>query len=98
MMGQILPVPRAFNRPQRRRRRAEPSLPVTRSRSAVDVRSARTGRTYQFSEQFCNPNLYARVDKIAHLRHAVENGDYCVSPEQIAEKMAREALVAMFAS
>jgi anti-sigma28 factor (negative regulator of flagellin synthesis) len=55
------------------------------------------GRTCPFSEQFCDPNPYARADKIAHLRQAVENGDYCVGPEQIAEKMVREALVAMFA-
>jgi anti-sigma28 factor (negative regulator of flagellin synthesis) len=98
MMGQILPVPRAFNRPQRRCWRAVPSLPATRSRSSVGVQTAWTGRTHQFSAQFCNPNPYARADKIAHLRRAVENGDYCVSPEQIAEKMAREALVAMFTS
>jgi anti-sigma28 factor (negative regulator of flagellin synthesis) len=98
MMGQIFPVPRAFNRPQRRCWRAMPRLTVTRSRSAGGAQSARTGRTCQFSEQFYNPNPYARADKIAHLRHAVENGDYCVSSEQIAEKMVREALVAMFAS
>jgi anti-sigma28 factor (negative regulator of flagellin synthesis) len=98
MMSQVFSVPRAFNRQQRRRWRAERCLPVTRSRSAVDVQCARMGRTYQLSEQFCNPNPYARADKIAHLRQAVENGDYCASPEQIAEKMVREALVAMFAS
>lgn len=97
MMCHIFPVPRAFNRQQRRRWRGKPYLPVTRSRSEVDVQCARTGRTYQFSEQFCNPNPYARADKIAHLRRAVENGDYRVSPEQIAEKMVQEALVAMFA-
>jgi anti-sigma28 factor (negative regulator of flagellin synthesis) len=97
MMSQVFPVPRTFNRQPRRRWRAEPCLPVTRSRSAVDVQCARMGSTCQFSEQFCNPNPYTRADKIAHLRQAVENGDYCVSPEQIAEKMVREALVAMFA-
>ena len=48
------------------------------------------------SELFCDPSLCDRTDKIARLRHAVVNGDYCVSPEHIAEKMAREALVAMF--
>ena len=44
------------------------------------------------------PTRLARADKIAHLRHAVENGDYCVGPEQIAEKMMQEALVEMFTS
>lgn len=98
MRCQVFTVPCAFNRQQRRCWRAKPYLPVTRSRSEVDVQCARTGGTYQFSEQFCNPNPSARADKIAHLRHAVKNGDYCVSPEQIAEKMVREVLVAMFAS
>jgi anti-sigma28 factor (negative regulator of flagellin synthesis) len=64
----------------------------------VDVQCARLGRTRHLSEWFGNPHPYARRDKIAHLRQAVENGDYCVSPEQISEKMVREALVAMFAS
>jgi anti-sigma28 factor (negative regulator of flagellin synthesis) len=44
------------------------------------------------------PSLPDRADKIAQLRRAVENGDYCVSPEQIAEKMVQEALIAMFTS
>jgi hypothetical protein len=98
MVCQVFPVPRAFNRPQQRRWRAKPYLPVPRSRSERDVQCARTGETCQFSERFCNPNPDARADKIAHLRHAVKNGDYCVSPEQVAEKMVREVLVAMFAS
>ena len=96
MMSQVFPVPRAFNRQQRRRWRTEPYRSVTRFRSKVDGQCARTGRRCQSSELFCDPNPCARADKIARLRHAVENGDYCVSPEQIAEKMVREALVAMF--
>jgi anti-sigma28 factor (negative regulator of flagellin synthesis) len=96
MMYQVFPVPRAFNRQRRRRWRAEPYLPVTRSRSEVDVQCARPNRRRQGSDQFWTPNPYARSDRIAQLRHAVENGDYCVSPEQIAEKMVQEALVAMF--
>jgi anti-sigma28 factor (negative regulator of flagellin synthesis) len=50
----------------------------------------------QYNDQFWAPNPSARSDKIAQLQHAVENGDYCVSPEQIAEKMVQEMLVALF--
>ena len=39
---------------------------------------------------------HPRVDRITQLRQAVENGDYCVSPEQIAEKMVQEVLVEIF--
>ena len=96
MMSQVFPVPRAFNRQPRRRWRAEPYRAVTGCRSKVGVPCAQTGRRCQSSEPFCDPSLCDRTDKIARLRHAVVNGDYCVSPEHIAEKMAREALVAMF--
>jgi anti-sigma28 factor (negative regulator of flagellin synthesis) len=36
-----------------------------------------------------------RAGKIAQLRRAVESGAYCVSAEQMAEKMVREALAEM---
>jgi anti-sigma28 factor (negative regulator of flagellin synthesis) len=96
MIFQVFPVPRAFNPQQQHCWRAEPYLPVSPSRSEADVQCARTGRRRQYSDQFWAPNPFARSDKIAQLRHAVENGDYCVSPEQIAEKMVQEVLVAMF--
>jgi anti-sigma28 factor (negative regulator of flagellin synthesis) len=59
------------------------------------MQCAQTSRRRQYSNQFWAPNPSARSDKIAQLRHAVENGDYCVSPEQIAEKMVQEVLVTM---
>jgi anti-sigma28 factor (negative regulator of flagellin synthesis) len=37
-----------------------------------------------------------RADKIARLRSAVESGTYCVSAEQIAEKMVHEILADLF--
>jgi anti-sigma28 factor (negative regulator of flagellin synthesis) len=95
MIFQVFPVPRAFNPQQQRCWRAEPYLPVSLSRSEVDMQCARTSRRRQYSNQFWAPNPSARSDKIAQLRHAVENGDYCVSPEQIAEKMVQEVLVTM---
>ena len=98
MMYQVFPVPRAFNRQQRRRWQAEPYLPVSRSQSKVDVQCARKGQECRPSERVFAPNPLVRAAKIAHLRHAVENGDYCVSPEQIAEKMMQEAVVEMFTS
>jgi anti-sigma28 factor (negative regulator of flagellin synthesis) len=96
MMCQVFPVPPAFNPQQRRHWRAEMYLSASRSRSEVDGQCARTSRRSQYNDQFWAPNPSARSDKIAQLRHAVENGDYCVSPEQIAEKMVQEVLVALF--
>jgi hypothetical protein len=64
----------------------------------VDALYTRLGWESQLSEQIFAPSPYARADKIAYLRHAVGNGDYCVSAEQIAEKMTQEALVEMFTS
>jgi anti-sigma28 factor (negative regulator of flagellin synthesis) len=95
MIFQVFPVPRGFNPQQQHSWRAEPYLPVSLSRSEVDMQCARTSRRRQYSNQFWAPNPSARSDKIAQLRHAVENGDYCVSPEQIAEKMVQEVLVTM---
>jgi flagellar biosynthesis anti-sigma factor FlgM len=71
---------------------------VTRSLSGVDVHRARTGRRCQRSDQLLAPGPRTRADKIAQLRRAVENGDYCVSPERIAEKMVQAALAAMCTS
>jgi flagellar biosynthesis anti-sigma factor FlgM len=98
MMCQVFPVIYAFNQQLRRHRRDEPYLPVTRSRSGVDVHCTRTGRRCQRSDQVLAPDPQTRADKVAQLRRAVANGDYCVSPEQIAEKMVQEALAAMFTS
>jgi anti-sigma28 factor (negative regulator of flagellin synthesis) len=95
MIFQVFPVPGGFNPQQQHCWRAEPYLPVSLSRSEVDMQCARTSRRRQYSNQFWAPNPSARSDKIAQLRHAVENGDYCVIPEQIAEKMVQEVLVTM---
>jgi flagellar biosynthesis anti-sigma factor FlgM len=98
MMCQVFPMIRAFDRQLRRHWRDEPYLPVTRSRPGVDVHCTRTGRRCQRSDQVLAPDPQTRAGKIAQLRRAVANGDYCVSPEKIAEKMVQEALVTMFTS
>jgi anti-sigma28 factor (negative regulator of flagellin synthesis) len=98
MMYQIFPVPRAFNRLQRRHWHAGLYLPVSRSQSKVNAHRTRKGQTCRLSERVFAPNPLVRAAKIAHLRHAVENGDYCVGPEQIADKMIQEAMVEMFTS
>ena len=98
MMCQVFPVIYAFNRQLRRHSRDEPYLPVSRSRSGIDVHCTRTGRRGQRSDQALAPDLPTCADKVAQLRRAVANGDYCVSPEKIAEKMVQEALAAMFTS
>jgi Anti-sigma-28 factor, FlgM len=98
MMNQVFPVPHAFDPLQRRHWQAGLCLPVSRSQSKVDLRCARNGQECRLSERVFAPNPLVRVAKIAHLRHAVENGDYYVGPEQIAEKMMQEAVVEMFTS
>jgi flagellar biosynthesis anti-sigma factor FlgM len=98
MTCEVFPVICAFNRQLRRHWRDEPYLPVTRSRSGVDRHCTRTGRRCQRSEHVLATDPQMRADKVAQLRCAVARGDYCVSPEQIAEKMVQEALVAMFTS
>jgi flagellar biosynthesis anti-sigma factor FlgM len=98
MMCQVFPVIRAFNRQLRRHWRDEPYQPVIRSRSGVGVHCTRTGRACQRGDQLLAPDPQTRADKIAQLRRAVENGDYCVSPEKIAETMVQEAVATMFTS
>jgi flagellar biosynthesis anti-sigma factor FlgM len=98
MMCQVFPVIHAFNRQLRRHWRDEPYHPVTRSRSGVSVHCTRTGRACQRGDQLLAPDRQTRADKIAQLRRAVENGDYCVSPEKIAEKMVQEAVATIFTS
>jgi Anti-sigma-28 factor, FlgM len=98
MVCQVSPVPRAFNRQHRWRWYAELYLSLSQCRSKGGMPRARMGQECQLGEQVFAPSPSARADKIAHLRHAVENGDYCASPEQIAEKMMQEALVEMFTS
>jgi flagellar biosynthesis anti-sigma factor FlgM len=98
MCQEVFPVINTFNRQLRRHWRDEPYHPVSRSRSGMDVHRTRTARRCQRSEQVLAPDLQTRADKVAQLRRAVANGDYCVSPEKIAEKMVQEALAAMFTS
>jgi Anti-sigma-28 factor, FlgM len=96
MIPQVSTMISAFNQQGRCRWRVNSYAPVARSRSAVFVHPRRTNRGGCLSEQWLAPNPRARADKIAQLRQAVENGDYCVSPEQIAEKLVQEVLVAIF--
>jgi anti-sigma28 factor (negative regulator of flagellin synthesis) len=56
------------------------------------------GQACRLSERVFAPDPLVRAAKIAHLRLAVENGHYCVGPEQIADKMIQEAVVEMFTS
>jgi Anti-sigma-28 factor, FlgM len=98
MLYQVFPMTRAFNRQLRRHWRAEPYIFVARSQSEMDRHCARTDKGHPPRDCLLAPSLPDRADKIAQLRRAVENGDYCVSPEQIAEKMVQEALIAMFTS
>ena len=95
MIRQLFPVTRAINRPSLYRWRAEPCHAITRSRSRVVAHTARSCLGRDHHDQWLAPFPQARADKIAQLRQAVENSDYCVGPEQIAEKMVQEVLVGM---
>jgi hypothetical protein len=63
---------------------------------AAAMRCAGIGPEYQSSAYASSLTPQGRADKIAHLREAVEKGDYCVSPEQIAESMVHEVLASLF--
>jgi Anti-sigma-28 factor, FlgM len=96
MIPQVSTITSALSRQRRCRWRVKPYAPVPRPRSAVFVHPTRKNKGGWLREQWLAPSPQARADKIAQLRQAVENGDYCISPEQIAEKMVQEILVAMF--
>jgi anti-sigma28 factor (negative regulator of flagellin synthesis) len=57
------------------------------------MNSAVTGLGLQHIDPLLALTPQTRADKIAQLRRAVESGTYCVSAEQIAEKMVRKSLV-----
>jgi anti-sigma28 factor (negative regulator of flagellin synthesis) len=73
-----------------------PRRPVIRSSSEGEGHSSVASRRSQHSARLLAPGPQARADKIAQLRYAVESGAYCVSGEQVAEKMVQEALADMF--
>ena len=96
MVPQIFAIACAFHR---QRRRGNPVLPcqaTIRSSSEVENHSSVTGRTSHHSAMLSTPSPPSRVDTIAQLRHAVESGAYCVSVEQIAEKIVQELLADVF--
>jgi len=96
MISQVSTMTSACNQQRRCCWRINSYAPVPRSRLAVFLHPRCTNRRCCLSEQWLAPSPHARADKIAQLRQAVENGDYCISPEQIAEKLVQEVLVAIF--
>jgi anti-sigma28 factor (negative regulator of flagellin synthesis) len=96
MIFQVFTKTCAFHQPPRHGGRVTQRQPMTRAWSEDRGHASGTGRRSQRRSRLLASTRQARADKIAQLRHAVESGVYCVSAEQIAEKMVPEALVDMF--
>jgi len=95
MTPQIFAITYAFQLQRRRDSRiALRRFPIRLSSEAEEHFSG-TGRRSQYSARLSAQGVQSRADKIAHLRHAVESGAYCVSAEQIAEKIVQEILADM---
>ena len=95
MIFQVFTRTCAFHRQPRHGGRVTQCQPVTRAWSEGGGHASGTGRRPQRRSRPVASTRQARADKIAQLRQAVESGVYCVSAEQLAEKMVPEALVDM---
>jgi Anti-sigma-28 factor, FlgM len=95
MVPQIFAMTCAFHW-RRRGNRVLPCQAPTPSSAAEAEYPPVTGRRSQPSAELSALDLQSRADKIAQLRRAVEHGAYCVSAEQLAEKIVQELLADMF--
>jgi hypothetical protein len=95
MIHEVFPMTYAFHRQPRGRGQVVPHHPVTLSWPEVEGESSGPGTDPRHRARPLTPASQARADKIAQLRHAVESGAYCVSAEQIAERMVQAALADM---
>ena len=95
MIFQVFTRTCAFHQQPRHGGRVRQRQPVTRAWSEGEGHAAGTARRPQRRSRLLTSTRQARADKIAQLRHAVESGVYCVSAEQIAEKMVPEVLADM---
>jgi Anti-sigma-28 factor, FlgM len=93
MVPQIVAMTCAFH--WRRGNRVLPCQATIPSSAAAEYPPI-TGRRSQPSAELSALDLQSRADKIAQLRRAVEHGAYCVSAEQLAEKIVQELLADMF--
>jgi hypothetical protein len=98
MEPQIFAITCAFHWQRRRDNRVLPCQPTIPSLSEGEAHPPVTGRRSRHSSILSAPDLPSRADKIAQLRQAVEYGAYCVSAEQIAEKIVQELLAEIFTS
>jgi anti-sigma28 factor (negative regulator of flagellin synthesis) len=95
MIRQLFTTTHASHRLPRRSGRVAVHQPATRSWAEVEGHDSGTRRRPRQRARLMAPTSRSRADKIAQLRHAVEGGAYCVSAEQIAEKMVQEILADM---
>jgi anti-sigma28 factor (negative regulator of flagellin synthesis) len=96
MLPQLFAITYAFHPQRRRGSRIAPRHFTVQSSSEVEEHCAVWGRMSQHSARLSAPSAESRANTIAQLRGAVESGTYCVSAEQIAEKIAQEILADMF--
>jgi anti-sigma28 factor (negative regulator of flagellin synthesis) len=97
MMPKIFPITSAFD-PQRRHghRITSRHFSIQVCPEAEEHGAVSSGRSQPCARQRVQ-SAGSRANKIAHLRRAVENGTYCVSAEQIAEKIVQEMVAEIFA-
>jgi anti-sigma28 factor (negative regulator of flagellin synthesis) len=97
MRPQVFPVTRTFNQQPWCSYRVATNRHKTRSGAQHEKHTSTTFRDPRPSDRLSTLTPQTRTDKIAQLQRAMESGTYCVSAEQIAEKMLRETLVEEFA-
>lgn len=97
MRLQVFPVTCTFNQQSWRYYRVATNRRKTRSWAQQEELASTTVWEPQPGGRLLTPTPQTRVGKIAQLRRAVESGTYCVSAEQIAEKVLRETLVEVLA-
>jgi anti-sigma28 factor (negative regulator of flagellin synthesis) len=96
MTLQIFALTCVFHPQRRHGNRNVPRQFMIQSSSEAEDYLAVTSQRLQPSAYLSGPDAQSRADKIAQLRDAVESGAYCVSAEQIAEKIAQQILADLF--
>jgi anti-sigma28 factor (negative regulator of flagellin synthesis) len=97
MRLQVFPVTYIFNQQLWRYGRVATNRGKPRFRAQQTEHASTTVWEPQPGDRLSTRTPQTRADKIAQLRRAVESRTYCVSAEQLAEKMARETVVEVLA-
>jgi hypothetical protein len=96
MTPEIFAITYVFHSQRRRGSRMTPRHITIRLPSGAPGHFTPIAQRSQHGAWLSEQGSQSRAGKISELRHAVESGTYCVSAEQIAEKIAQEMLMEMF--